>query len=239
MGEVRKGNIESAGERMRKQILGVNIDDITIDQAVQIVASWLYKGGKRFIVTTNPEFIVTAEEDLLFKKILNKADLSIPDGAGLKLSGKIKNTFPGVDFMEKLIELVAEKAFTVGFLGGRGQVAERTVERLKKKYPALNVKFVSEEPDDIPKLDILFVAFGHPKQEYWIYENLPKLNVGVAMGVGGSFDFLSGKVPRAPLWVRKIRMEWLFRLIIQPRRIKRQRRLFKYVTLILWQRFSA
>lgn len=218
---------------MKKYILGVGIDDINIDQVVRKVEGWLKKGGKHYIVTPNPEFLVTAQSDPEFKKILNNADLAIPDGRGLKLAGDILNHSPGIDVMEELVKRSSDWAVAVGFLGGRGNVAEKTAERLKKKYPALKVKFISEEPDDIPKLDILFVAFGHPKQEKWISKNLPKLPVKVAMGVGGSFDYLSGKVPRAPLWIRNIGMEWLFRLILEPWRIKRQLSLIKYLLMLM------
>lgn len=91
---------------------------------------------------------------------------------------------------------------------------------------------------NIPKVDILFVAFGSPKQEIWIYENLDKLPVKVAIGVGGAFDFLSGKIKRAPFWIRKAGLEWLFRLINQPWRIKRQLALIKFVILILKEKLT-
>lgn len=217
---------------MKKYILGVGIDDINIEQAVRKVEGWLKKGGKHYIVTPNPEFLVTAQSDPEFKKILNSADLAIPDGKGLKLTGDIECNTPGIDLIEELIKLASVRGSTTGFLGGRGQVAERTAECLKEKYPALKVKFISEEPNDIPKLDILFVAFGHPKQEKWIAKNLANLNVKVAMCVGGSFDIISGKLPRAPLWIRNLGTEWLFRLLIQPWRIKRQMTLIKYLLML-------
>lgn len=233
---------------MRKKVLGVKIDDITMDQAVETVEGWLSGKDKHYIVTTNPEFIVTAQEDSTFKKILNMADLSIPDGQGLKIGSDIECIISGVDFMEALCKMAEDLAFTVGFLGGGLGVAEKAAECLIKKYPGLKVSFISDggkvdglgklpKSLKLPKTDILFVGFGHPKQEYWIWENLPKIPVKVAMGVGGSFDYISGKIPRAPKWVRNLGLEWLFRLVIQPWRIKRQIRLLKYVTLILWQRF--
>lgn len=215
---------------MKKYILGVKIDDVNMDQALEIVHQWLQKSGKHYIVTPNPEFIMTAQKDLEFRKILNDADISIPDGAGLKLSGKIKNTLPGVDLMEKLVEKSTDWGVTVGFLGGRDGVAEKTAECLQKKYPGIKIDSISP--------DLLFVAFGHPKQEKWIAENLPKLPVKVAMGVGGALDYFSGKVSRAPQWLRKLGLEWFFRLIIQPWRIKRQLKLLTYlwfcVKLRLW-----
>ena len=135
--------------------------------------------------------------------------------------------------MEGLIKLASEKGFTIGFLGGRCEVADKVVERLQKKYQNLKINYVAEEPGEIPKTDILFVAFGAPKQEKWIAENLEKIPVKVAMGVGGAFDYISGRVPRAPAWIRRLSLEWLFRLIIQPWRIKRQLKLLKYLWLIM------
>lgn len=205
-------------------------------EALKIIEHWIWNPGKHYIVTPNPEFLVTAQKDPVFKKILNEADLSIPDGAGLKLSGKInpdligvKNTVTGTDLMEKLIELSAEKGFAVGLLGGRNGVAEQTAERLKKKYSGLKINVVNEK---LIPVDILFVALGAPKQEKWIALNLSKIPVKVAMGVGGAFDYLSGRIPRAPRWIRKLGLEWLFRLMIQPWRIKRQLKLLHYLWLL-------
>lgn len=233
---------------MKVDVLGVKIDDINMDDAVDTVKSWLQKGGKHYIVTPNPEILVAAQKDSRLKKILNEADLSIADGIGLKLSGKIRSIVPGTDLVEKLVELSAEKGFVVSFLGGREEVAKKCAECLKKKYPRLKVGFagsggeVDSEGEEVltsdsgnfplPPCDLLFVAFGHIKQEKWIAANLSKLPVKVAMGVGGSFDYLSGQVPRAPQWMRSLGLEWLFRLIIQAWRIKRQLALIKYIWLL-------
>lgn len=219
---------------MKKQVLGVKVDDVNMDQALETVHGWLSKEDKKYIVTPNPEIIVAAQKDSRYRQILNDADLSIPDGVGLKLSGKVKNHITGVDFMEKIISHSIDWGSTVGLLGGRGEVAKKTSERLKKKYPKLKVSFVCEEPRKIPATDILFVAFGPPKQEKWIAKNLAGLDVKVAMGVGGAFDYISGVVPRAPVWIRKTGFEWLFRLIVQPWRIKRQLALIKYVLLLIY-----
>lgn len=245
---------------MKVTVLGVKIDDINMEEAISIVENWLSKSGKPFdetqgkhyIVTPNPEFLVTAQKDRQFKKILNDSDLAIPDGVGLKLGG-VKNTVSGTDLMEKLVGLAAKKGYTVGFLGGRNGIAEKVAECLRERYKNLQITFANDgrswniedgtlkmenrrwknkNLSSIVKTDIIFVAFGHPKQEYWIAENLDKNPVKVAMGVGGAFDYISGNVPRAPLWMRKIGMEWLFRLIIQPWRIKRQIALIKYIWLL-------
>lgn len=248
---------------MKKNILGIKIDDVNIDQALDVVQRWLQKAGKHYIVTPNPEIVVMAQRVPELKKIINNADLAIPDGAGLKLSGDIVNTTPGIDLMEQLVKLASEKGFTTGFLGGRGKVAEQTVDCLKKKYPKLKVVFAesggeidsdgnviarsnSDEAillsNRLPRpfgarnnevVDLLFVAFGPPKQEKWIANNLSRIQVKVAMTVGGAFDVLSGRIPRAPKLMRSLNLEWLFRLIIQPWRIKRQLALVKYILLLL------
>ena len=238
---------------MSKYILGVKIDDLSIPEIVDIVKIWLSKEAKHYIVTPNPEIVMMAQKDEELKKIINNADLAIPDGVGLKLALDIENISPGIDVLEELVKMAAENGFTTGFLGGKNEVAKKTAERLIKKYAKLKVVFAefggemnkqgkmlsdyrlpTTRKDGRQKaVDILFVAFGPPKQEKWIANNLNKLNVKVAMGVGGSFDYLSGQIPRAPKLMRSLGFEWLFRLIIQPWRFKRQLALIKYVLLLL------
>ena len=247
---------------MKINIIGVKIDNINLDQSVKLVDQWLskktfdYTQGKHYIVTPNPEFIVAAQDDHEFKNILNKADLAIPDGMGLKLPGKITNTVAGVDLMEQLIKLSTQQGYTIGLLGGKKGVAVKLKERLIGRYPNLKVifadfggeinsdgkevnKYSVYDPSihhtqySIPPMDILFVAFGQVKQEKWIYKNLPNSKVKVMMGVGGAFDYLSGEIPRAPKWIRSLGFEWLFRLFVQPWRIKRFGSLIKFVFLVL------
>lgn len=259
---------------MKKDVLGIKIDDINIDQATETVKGWLSSSVKRYIVTPNPEIVVMAQKDETLKKIINNADLAIPDGNGLKMSklfsSKIGSDIvcntPGIDLMGELIKLASDNGFTVGFLGGMDGVAKKTAERLLKKYPKLKVVFaesggeVDKDGEEIelrsknyeswkkrknhnslfmiPDSDLLFVAFGPPKQEKWISNNLSKIPVKVAMGVGGSLDILSGQVTRAPNVIRALGCEWLFRLIIQPWRIKRQLSLLKYIWLLTKERFG-
>jgi N-acetylglucosaminyldiphosphoundecaprenol N-acetyl-beta-D-mannosaminyltransferase len=234
------------------QILGVGIDDVSLSEAVSCVKTWLNdsKGNKKYIIVTpNPEFLLAARNDPEFREILNRADLAIPDGAGLKLSGKITNVTPGVDLMEELCKLASREGYSIALIGGKKGVAERTKQCLVKRYPNLKIVFADSGPElkttsdyslnttyHIPNTDILFVAFGQVKQEKWIDANLNKLSVKIAMGVGGAFDYISGEVPRAPKWMRSLGLEWLFRLIVQPWRIKRQLKLLKYVWLILKER---
>ena len=226
---------------MVNTILGVKIDDINMSEALEIVRGWMKSDKKHYIVTPNPEFIMSAQRDLEFREILNKADLKLPDGVGLKLAG-VKNIIPGVDFMEKLCLEASVKGWKVGFFGGRDSVAQKSAEILKQKYPGLNVVFVDEsspapymvQDRNDREVDILFVGLGHGKQERWIVRNMDKVNSKVFMGVGGSFDYISGKIPRAPVFIRELGFEWLFRLVIQPWRIKRQVALLKFAWCLLF-----
>jgi N-acetylglucosaminyldiphosphoundecaprenol N-acetyl-beta-D-mannosaminyltransferase len=222
---------------MKKEfVLEVKIDDLNLDEAISLVKGWLSNNEKHWIATPNPEMVMLAQKDLEFKQILNSADLSIPDGVGLKLVG-VKNRVTGVDLMEQLIQF---DDISVGLLGSAKGVAEKASECLLKKYPGINFAYINDggpfidsKTFDIPKLDILFVAFGHGKQEKWIDKNLANIPVKVAMGVGGAFDYFSGNVPRAPKILRTLGLEWIFRLLIQPWRIKRQLVLISFVWKIL------
>lgn len=252
----------------RVEILGVKTDDLSLDEAVNLVNSWLIRKGKHFIVTPNPEFLVAAHKDASFKKVLNSADLSIPDGVGLKLSGRVRNRISGIDLMERLISEASKKAYTVGFIGGRKNVAKKAAINIQKKFPKLKISFAESggevdrngnmindyrlkinEKDKkknpksliinhqsllrLPKADLLFVAFGAKKQEKWIARNMSAIPVKVAMGVGGAFDYLSGDIKRSPKILRDLGLEWLFRLLTEPWRIKRQLALIEYLYLLL------
>lgn len=263
-----------------RKLLGVSITNEREEKILEHVTNQIVKGDEKvFITTPNPEILVYASHHLGYKNKLNSANVALVDGIGLLLGSwlmgrSLKSRITGVDFMEKLCMASREKPMSMGFLGGRSGVAERTVERLLRKYPWLNIVFVAEEwsesgftnkfvssskyqvvssknektKEDIhatkymihntKEIDILFVAFGFPKQEEWIYENLPKIPVKAAMGVGGAFDYLSGEVPRAPKLVRSLGLEWLFRLIVQPWRWRRQLSLLTFLCLVLKERFT-
>ncbi|GIW62044.1 MAG: acetylglucosaminyldiphosphoundecaprenol acetyl-beta-D-mannosaminyltransferase [Patescibacteria group bacterium] len=231
---------------MKNYIFGIGVSNITEENALELVLKRVKNGKKKcMIVTPNPEIVMYALSHPIYKRIINEADLALCDGIGLFLAGSIlgkpfRERITGVDFMDKLCAKASENAVTVGFLGGRHGVAEKTAECLRKKYPGLIIKFSGEEWDvkTFPKegVDILFVAFGFPKQEEWIAKYLPMLPIKVAMGVGGAFDYLSGRVKRAPFFIRSLGLEWLYRLIHQPWRIKRQVVLPQFLYLVLKQK---
>lgn len=228
------------------KILGINIFSASKEDALEEVRKWLKSGGKkRFIVTPNPEILVRAYGEKDFAQILNQADLALPDGTGIVwaakfLGKKIRERITGVDFMEDLCKIAPKEGFTIGLIGGGPGLAVKTAECLQKKYPGLKVVLAAEEWKNLAMkqwnnetIDFLFVAFGAPKQEIWISQNLASLPIKVAMGVGGAFDYLSGVIPRAPKWLQNLGLEWLYRLIRQPWRIKRQFALGKFVLLVL------
>lgn len=225
------------------QFLGVKVDEVNKEQALQKVTEFLVSGQHK-IFTPNPEFVVKAQKDEYFKQVLNFGDLNLCDGKGLELFTKIQR-ITGVDFMLEVCRLAAEQGRGVYLLGsGSDEAVKKTAEELQEKFPSLRIAGYDKGPvinessqsavhssqpnnSTIEQInrsgaEVLFVAFGMGKQEKWIYENLSKMpNVKIAMGVGGSFDFISGKVKRAPLFLRRLGLEWLYRLIRQPSRIGR------------------
>ncbi len=218
------------------------IAPLSFRDALEYLVKKAEKSGKKtFVVTINPEIIMLALKDPEYEKVLNSSDLALSDGVGVlwagKMFGKMFNgRVHGVDLVNGLSKEVSEKPITVGFLGGAENVAQRTADCLKKKYPNLKVAFALEEwTKDSKDLrsDVLFVAFGSPKQEKWIFENMNEIDAKVFIGVGGAFDFISGKVMRAPVFIRRLGLEWLFRLVIQPWRIKRQFSLVRFVLVVI------
>lgn len=249
---------------MSIDIFGVRIDCINMDHAITLIENWTEKKGKHYIVTPNVEFVMKAQQDAAFKKILNHSDLAIPDSSRFgwviaqqneksrfkKLLGVPKflirqGDFPvvtGTDLMQQLCRLAAKKNLSVGLLGGRDGVALKCAKRLKTLYPSLKISFAEDGPvvDEngnakyypFKPADFLFVAFGQGKQEKWIVKNKEKAPFKVAMGVGGAFDYISGNVARAPVWMRELGLEWLFRILIQPWRAKRFISLIKFVSKV-------
>ncbi|MFH0852160.1 MAG: WecB/TagA/CpsF family glycosyltransferase [bacterium] len=207
------------------ELLGVRIDNVTMDEALQKIEGFLSDGRQHYVVTINPEFLVTAQKDKEFKDILNRAGLAIPDGIGVVwasrfFSGGLKERVAGIDLVKSLKLKV--KSCRVFLLGGRDGVAEK----IAGEWP--EVVAFSENPEEGVALinkyepNILLVALGAPKQEKWIVQNLSKIpSVKVAIGVGGAFDFLAGKISRAPKIFQCLGLEWLWRLAQEPRRIGR------------------
>ena len=217
------------------------------------IESWIGEGGgARHVCTVNPEFIMIARRDPVFANILRRAALCVPDGVGLmwasrRLGRPLPERVTGSDGVPIIARHAAERGWRLFLLGAADGIAEKTAAVLRARYPGLQVAGVyagspAERDEDAivarvnaSGADILLVAYGAPEQDKWIARNLPRLQVAMAMGVGGSFDFIAGQVPRAPAWMRKRGLEWLYRLCRQPWRWKRMLRLPRFAIAVLWQ----
>ena len=227
-------------------ILGVKIDKLALSQVLDKIDQFLESDKQRYVATVNPEMIVMAQGDEEFKKILNNADISVADGAGIlraaKLNGVFLEKISGVDLIAEICAADFIRNKKIYLLGAGKGIAEKTADVLRKKYSGLNIVGAEEgipssissnnklsklNEDLIKRINnahpnILFVAFGAPKQEKWIVENLKKMpSVKLAMGVGGAFDFILGRVKRAPKFMQRLGLEWLWRLFVEPWRMKR------------------
>ncbi|MEK7623123.1 MAG: WecB/TagA/CpsF family glycosyltransferase [Patescibacteria group bacterium] len=243
------------------QILGVRIDELSRVEALGKVRGFLGRMKQEIIFTPNPEMLVDAQKDQYFRNVLNSGSLNICDGKGIELvsRGRLKR-IPGIDFMLDICALTEKEERSIYLLGSNDQmVVERARSELLRQFSKLHIvgsnkgvhivsslgslTYEKEENDSIlndiidTAPDILFVAFGHGKQEKWIYENLKHLpSVKVAMGVGGAFDILSGKIKRAPRLFRMLGLEWLWRLLLQPWRIGR---IWKATVIFLLYNFRS
>lgn len=219
-------------------ILGTKINDLSLDQVINQIKKHLESNKKGFIATPNPEICLKAYKDKFLRRIIKKAFISIPDGFGLKIGAlifgrRIKNLTTGADLTEKLIELAEQNNYSVLFFEGRPPIGNKALKKIRDKHPDLQIKFI--DPGNINnkgkfenknlikeinnyKPDIIFVNFGAPKQEYFINTNINKLETKLMLGIGGSFDFIAGRLKRAPKSFRQLGLEWLWRLFQEPSR---------------------
>lgn len=231
-------------------ILGVRVDSVTMEQTIGLLESMVLGEGKHHVVTVNPEFIMTAHRDEMFRAVLNRSALSLPDGIGVVLVGRLLGRrFPervtGIDVVERFGAIAHRHRLRVFFLGAAPGIAGQTADRLRERYPDLIVAGTyagsprHEEEDEIctmiarSKADILLVAYGAPLQDLWIARNLHRLPVRIAMGVGGTFDFIAGVAVRAPAWIQHTGFEWLYRLIREPWRWKRMMALPRFAAAVV------
>lgn len=234
-------------------ILGVPIDIVNYEGAFDIFKDLLHKENCSMIVTPNSEIVMNASKDENLKNIIKESDLCIPDGIGLIYASKIHNLglterVTGVDFMYKILKYCNDEKKSIYILGGKPKVAEMACKNIKNKFSSIDIKgfgdgyFKSEDEINIIeninrlKPDILFVALGAPRQEMWIHKYKTKLNVKVAMGVGGSVDIWAGTVKRAPQIYQRLGIEWFYRLIKEPWRYKRMLALPKFMIKVLFSK---
>lgn len=219
-------------------ILGVRIHAVTMAETLAWIEAAVAARAPRQICTSNPEFLMTARRDREFFEVLNRADLVVPDGVGLLmaarwLGARLPERVAGSDLIYRIAERAAQRGWGIYFLGAGEGVAARTAAKLRAIYPELRVAgtFVGspkiEDEDAIvarvraARPDILLVAYGAPQQDKWIARNRERLGVPVSIGVGGSFDFVAEEARRAPVWIRRLGLEWLHRVGRQPWRARR------------------
>lgn len=239
-------------------ILGVRVDNVDLQACLVRIAGWLADtdGGLHHIVTVNPEFVIAARRNPVFMTALGRSSLATADGIGIKIAARILSLpvparVTGVDLVEGLAASRLPNC-RVFLLGAAEGVAADTARALTQRFPDLQIagtfaggpseqEFSQiEERLAASKPTVLLVAFGHPAQDLWIDSNRERLRMHgilVAVGVGGTFDYLSGRVPRAPRLIRRLGLEWLYRLIRQPWRWRRQLALPLFVMLIVRERF--
>ncbi|MFN8418755.1 MAG: WecB/TagA/CpsF family glycosyltransferase [Anaerolineae bacterium] len=253
-----RGNTASArsfssgynGSESRLPVLGIPIDATTFDALLDQISVWMHTDSAHQICTVNPEYVIQAQRDVLLFNILQRSDLNVPDGVGLLWAAKrLGNPLPqrvtGSDGISLIAERAAQEGWRLFLLGAAPGVADRVAALWRERYPNIQIAGTysgdasAEQEDHIAAMikdchaDVLFVAFGQGKQDHWIARNLPRLGVKAALGVGGAFDFVAGVAVRAPLWMQRLGVEWLHRLITQPWRWRRMLRLPLFVIAVL------
>ncbi|TJX15198.1 WecB/TagA/CpsF family glycosyltransferase [Tissierella creatinini] len=245
------------------RIFGVEIQNTTLEDVVLKLREYLEGDSLRVIFTPNTEIVMAAKEDENLKALINKGDLIIPDGIGLIYGSRLKNKplkerVTGFDTSMKLLDIANEKSYSIYLLGGKDGIAKGAGAKIKKDYPNIKIaglhhgyfkgshlglKGEAEEERIIEEIneskpDIIFVGFGFPKQELWIDANKDRIKGRVIIGNGGVMDILAGNAKRAPEIFIKLGLEWLYRLIQNPSRIKRQMALPKFLINVILDKKS-
>ena len=242
---------------IRKNILGVPVDIVTMDSAMSFIHEYLHAPRQQagFVLAVNPEKVLTLRENPSLLEFFKQATMLIPDGIGvvkaMQWQGETIGRVPGADLMQRICAESVEHQYKLFIYGGSEEVNSQATEELRRRYPGINI--VGRESgflpqDKMPELvkrindseaEVLFIALGSPRQENWMQTYAGELTtVKLCQGIGGTLDTITGAVKRAPLAWQKLNLEWFYRLLCQPTRIKRQVRLFKFLCMALKERFS-
>ena len=230
----------------RVKILGVQVDAVTMAQAVERVANLIGAGKPSMVATANAEMLLRATHDAELKVILNAANLVVPDGAGTvwaahHLGKQMPERVAGFDLVQELMKLAPTKGWKFFLFGSAPGIADKAKSKAETLYPGIKIVgtrngyFTADDELEIiaqiknSRADVLLAALGVPKQEKWLAAHMNELGVPVSIGVGGTFDVMAGVVKRAPLWMQKAKLEWLFRAMLQPSRAGRLLALPKFV----------
>jgi N-acetylglucosaminyldiphosphoundecaprenol N-acetyl-beta-D-mannosaminyltransferase len=221
------------------RVLGIRFDNLTVAEAVAEIVRRTEAAGPSQVCFLNAHCVNLAGRDAEYRETLRSADLALPDGIGLRLAGKmlgyrVRENVNGTDLFPALCQALSGSGKGIYLLGARPGIAEQVARWLASHYPDVDVRgsrhgyFSAAELDGLlddirrSEASVLLVALGAPRQDLWIRRHLARTGVKVALGVGGLFDFYSGRIPRAPMWLRELGLEWLYRLIQEPGRLWRR-----------------
>jgi len=241
--DMRVASAPAANNRETFRVLGVRLAALQIPDVIERMEAWIARrDGSRFIAVTNVHVVMEARHKPSFRKVLESADLCVPDGMPLVWVGRLRGhplerRVYGPDLLLDFCRETHEEGYRHFFYGGAPGVPEALAEKLKERFPRLNVVGVCSPPfrpltaeEDARQIemihqaapDVLWVGLGCPKQEHWMYEHRDRLRVPVLVGVGQAFDIHSGRSRQAPAWIREHGLEWLYRLLAEPRRLWRR-----------------
>lgn len=261
-----KRKLETTGlSRKRVKILNISVDSTHKGELLRVIGQKLSSKANLepfFITTPNPEIALEAQKDEALAEIISKADFCVPDGSGFKLVDSQLMIIHGRELMDSLLKLAHEHDYKVYFLGGTPEGIDKAIDNVIDKYPGLKINGeygpkLKKNGDPVTDLDrkvnndvvskinsikpdIVFVGFGAPKQEKWIWENKGKLKVKCLMTVGGAIDYYAGTAKLPPKWISGLELEWLWRLIAEPARLPRIfRAVVTFPLKVLLSKFSS
>ena len=239
---------------MKIDVMGLKFDSMTMDEALSRAEALLRGEKAAYVVTPNAEIAYEALHDGQLREMLNGADLMLPDGAGVVLASKllrtpVKQKVAGVDFAAGLLGILERNGQSLYLLGGKTGIGELAAQKMLEALPQLRIAgiadgYFQDEAPVIAKInasgaDALFVCLGAPKQERFMVQHQQELHVHLMAGLGGSLDAFAGTVQRAPAWMIRLNLEWLYRLIREPKRFRRMLRLPKYLWAVMLKRIRG
>ncbi len=239
---------------MKIDVMGLKFDSMTMDEALSRAEALLRGDKAAYVVTPNAEIAYEALHDGQLREMLNGADLMLPDGAGVVLASKllrtpVKQKVAGVDFAAGLLGILERNGQSLYLLGGKPGIGELAAQKMLEAHPQLRIAGIADgyfrdEASVIEKInasgaDALFVCLGAPKQERFMVQHQQELHVHLMAGLGGSLDAFAGTVQRAPAWMIRLNLEWLYRLIREPKRFRRMLRLPKYLWAVMLKRIRG
>lgn len=232
------------------RVLGVPVTDLPETEIFELCQQFLSSSTPHTVITAGPEFVMRVRRDSRLQEIVETVDLVTPDGIGVVLAAKwygrpLAGRVTGVDLALRLVKYAAHRGLRVYILGAAEDSLRRALQMLHSQYPRLHILgrngyFTSDRTDEVVqgilafRPHLLLVGLGQPRQELFLYEYQPTLRIPLAIGVGGAIDVIGGTVRRAPKWVQDLHLEWLYRLIKEPARWRRQLELPRFA-LAAWQ----